>query len=72
MTIFHNEKDWKKFIQFMERVIDKYNWFCHAYCLMGTHYHILLETPDANMVPGMKQLNQFYSQFYNWKYQRVR
>jgi REP element-mobilizing transposase RayT len=71
MTIFHNEKDWKKFILFMERVIEKYNWICHAYCLMGTHYHILLETPDANMIPGMKQLNQFYSQFYNWKYQRV-
>ena len=71
MTIFHNEKDWIKFSQFMERVIEKYNWSCHAYCLMGTHYHLLLETPDANMVPGMKQLNQFYSQFYNWKYQRV-
>jgi REP element-mobilizing transposase RayT len=71
MTIFHNEKDWIKFIQFMERVIEKYNWICHAYCLMGTHYHLLLETPDANMVPGMKQLNQLYSQFYNWKYQRV-
>ncbi len=71
MTIFHNEKDWRKFIQFMERVIKKYNWTCHAYCLMGTHYHLFLETPDANMVPGMKQLNQFYSQFYNWKYQRI-
>jgi REP element-mobilizing transposase RayT len=71
MTIFHNERDWIKFISFMARVIKKYNWICHAYCLMGTHYHILLETPDANMVPGMKQLNQFYSQFYNWKYQRV-
>ena len=71
MTIFHNEKDWFKFMQFMERVIEKYNWICHAYCLMGTHYHILLETPDANMVVGMKYLNQLYSQFYNWKYQRV-
>ena len=71
MTIFHNEKDWIKFNHFMERVMEKYNWICHAYCLMGTHYHLLLETPDANMVPGMKQLNQFYSQFYNWKYQRV-
>ena len=71
MTIFHNDKDWMKFIQFMERVIEKYNWICYAYCLMGNHYHMLLETPDANMVPGMKQLNQFYSQFYNWKYRRV-
>ena len=71
MTIFHNEKDFSKFIQFMERVIEKHNWICHAYCLMGTHYHILLETPDANMVVGMKYLNQVYSQFYNWKYRRV-
>ena len=71
MTIYHSEKDWKKFIRFMERVTEKYNWVIHAYCLMGNHYHMLLETPDANMVPGMKQLNQFYSQFYNWKYIRV-
>ncbi len=71
MTIFHNEKDWNKFIQFMKRVMEKYNWTCHAYCLMGTHYHILLETPDANMADGMKYLNQLYSQFYNWKYQRA-
>jgi len=71
MTIFHTDHDWNKFISFMERVITRYNWTCHAYCLMGTHYHILLETPDANMVPGMKQLNQFYSQYYNWKYRRV-
>jgi len=71
MTIFHNEKDFSKFIQFMERVIAKHNWICHAYCLMSTHYHILLETPDANMIVGMKYLNQLYSQFYNWKYRRV-
>ena len=71
MTIFHTEKDWSKFIGFMERVITRYRWICHAYCLMGNHYHILIETPDANMVPGMKQLNQLYSQFYNWKYHRV-
>jgi putative transposase len=71
MTIFHTDHDWNKFISFLECVITKYNWICHAYCLMGTHYHILLETPDANTVPGMKQLNQFYSQYYNWKYRRV-
>ena len=71
MTIFHNEKDFMKFLYFMERVIEKCNWICHAYCLMGNHYHILLETPDANMVAGMKRLNQFYSQFYNWKYRHA-
>ena len=71
MTIFHNEKDWEKFLQIMERVIQKHKWICHAYCLMSNHYHILLETPEANLVPGMKYMNQLYSQFYNWKYGRV-
>jgi len=71
MIIFHDDKDRLKFLHFIERVLEKYNWICHAWCLMGNHYHLLIETPDANMVPGMKQLNQFYSQFFNWKYKRV-
>jgi len=71
MTIFHEDEDYMKFLHFMERVFDKYNWICHAWCLMGNHYHLLIETPHANMVSGMKQLNQFYSQFYNWKCRRV-
>ena len=71
MTIFHNDKDWLKFLSFQERVIKQFNWICHAYCLMGNHYHLLIETPDPNLSRGMKILNQLYSQFYNWKYQRT-
>ena len=71
MTIFHNDKDWQKFLSFQERVVKQFNWICHAYCLMGNHYHILIETPDPNLARGMKILNQLYSQFYNWKYQRT-
>ncbi|MDF1527125.1 MAG: transposase [bacterium] len=70
MTIFHSEKDWMKFLVFQERVIKQFNWTCHAYCLMGNHY-LLIETPDPNLSRGMKILNQLYSQFYNWKYQRT-
>lgn len=71
MTLFYTEKDWAEFHSFLERVFAKYNWVAHAWCLMGNHYHLLIETPDANMVPGMKQLNQFYSQFFNWKHRRT-
>jgi REP element-mobilizing transposase RayT len=70
MTIFHNDKDRLKFLSFMLRVYEKYNWICHAYCLMGNHYHQLLETSEGNLIDGMKQLNQFYSQFFNWKHGR--
>jgi REP element-mobilizing transposase RayT len=70
MRIFHTDKDRKKFLHFQERVMKQFNWICHAYCLMGIHYHILVETPDPNLSRGMKLLNQLYSQYYNFKYQR--
>jgi putative transposase len=34
-----------------------YGWLCHAYCLMANHYHLLIETPKANLSIGMRQLN---------------
>ena len=71
MTIFHKDADWKKFIDTLDKVIHRCNWICHAYCLMGNHYHLLVETPDPNLSRGMKHLNQIYSQYYNWKYHRV-
>ncbi len=37
----------------------------HAYCLMNTHYHLLLETPRGNLVEGMKWLQATFTQRYN-------
>jgi REP element-mobilizing transposase RayT len=34
---------------------------------MGNHYHLLVETPDANLSRGMRQLNGIYKQKFNWK-----
>ena len=70
MMIFHDDKDWKRFLGYQARVMKQFNWLCHAYCLMGNHYHLLVETHDPNLSKGMKLLNQLYSQFYNFKYQR--
>ena len=49
----------------LKTVIKKYNWLCHAYCLMDNHYHLMIETPDANLSRGMRQLNGIYTQKYN-------
>jgi len=49
MMIFHMDKDWQKFLVFIERVIRQFNWKCHVYCLMGNHYHLLIETPHPNL-----------------------
>ena len=37
---------------------------------MGNHYHLLIETPDANLSRGMRQLNGIYTQKFNWKHHR--
>ena len=47
------------------------NWSVHAECQMTNHYHILLETPEANLSRGMRQLNGVYTQRFNRRHQRV-
>ncbi len=44
---------------------------CHAYCLMGNHYHLLLETPESNLSKGRRQLNGVYTQRFNRRHRRV-
>jgi hypothetical protein len=37
-----------------------FGWICHAYCLMESHYHFLIEAPEGNLSAGMRQLNGIY------------
>ena len=59
-SIFTGDDDRKIFLDTLENVIEKYNFLCHAYCLMNNHYHLLIETPDGNLSKGMRQLNGVY------------
>jgi putative transposase len=52
-------------------VIEQFNWVCDAYCLMSNHYHLLVQTPDANLSKGMRQLNGVYTQAYNRRHQKT-
>lgn len=54
----------------LARVVDCRGWICHAYCLMGNHYHLLLETPEPNLAIGMQQLNGAYALLFNRRYGR--
>jgi REP element-mobilizing transposase RayT len=64
--IFVSDQDRENFLFVLNSVVKKYNWLCHAYCLMDNHYHLMIETPDANLSRGMRQLNGVYTQKYNW------
>jgi len=69
--IFWEDKDREVFLDILTKVNGKYNWLCHAYCLMNNHYHIIIETPEGNLSKGIRQLNGVYTQILNKKYQRV-
>src|SRR3989338_1014851 len=69
-NIFSDGHDKEKFLEELDSVIKRYNWLCHAYCLMDNHYHLLIETPDANLSIGMRQLNGVYTQVYNRRHKR--
>ena len=66
--IYREEADWKAFLGIMGDVASKFGWRIYTYCLMGSHYHLLLETPRPNLSQGMKELDQEYTRRYNWRY----
>jgi REP element-mobilizing transposase RayT len=53
------------FLSTLEEVCQQIGWRIHAYVLMGNHYHLLLETPEANLVAGMKWFQGTYTQRFN-------
>ena len=59
------------FLDVLASTCERFNWICHAYCLMTNHYHLLVETPDANLSKGMHQLNGVYTQYVNRRHGRV-
>lgn len=69
--VFLNARDRTMFLGFLDKTIERYNWLCHAYCLMNNHYHLLVETPDANISKGMHYLNCVYTIYFNRHHGRV-
>jgi REP element-mobilizing transposase RayT len=70
-TIFFKDDDRLAFLSLLSDVVHRFSWLCHAYCLMGNHYHLLVETPEANLSKGMRQLNGVYTQYINRTHRRV-
>jgi REP element-mobilizing transposase RayT len=64
-AIFLDTDDRGLFLDVLAEVVDRYSFRCHAYCLMGNHYHLLVETERANLSLGMRQLNGLYCRRFN-------
>lgn len=69
--IFLSDDDRLAWLETFAEVCRRFNWVCHAYCQMTNHYHLVIETPDANLSQGMRQLNGVYTQRFNRAHQHV-
>lgn len=69
--IFLDDNDREEFLELVALVVERFNWLCHAYCLMTNHYHLLVETGDPTLSRGMRHLNGVYTQRFNRHHGRV-
>src|ERR1700677_3259979 len=63
--IYANDQDRELWLQTLAAACEQTGWRVHAYVLLPNHYHLLVETPEANLVAGMKWLQSTYTQRYN-------
>jgi putative transposase len=68
--IFWDDKDRKKLKAILERTKERYGYLLHGYVFMPNHYHLLVETPRANIKQIMQNVNTSYTVFVNRKYCR--
>ena len=69
--IFSDDADRLAFLSVLAAVVERFEWRLYAYCLMDNHYHLMVETPKANLSLGMRQLNGVYTQRINRRHGRV-
>ncbi len=64
-TIFHDSTYYQSYLKILEEATERFDAVIHAYCLMKNHYHVLIETPRANLDRIMRHINGVYTQRYN-------
>ncbi len=63
--VFTGKKDYNAFINLLKELVEDYNVKIAAYCLLSNHYHLLVQTPTANISRAMRHLNGVYTQRFN-------
>ena len=70
-AIFETGRDHEHFLELLGEVSERYRFVIHAYCLLGNHYHSIIETPDGNLSQGLQWLGLAYSSGFNARHQRA-
>ena len=69
--VFLSRTDQEKFLSYLGNAVLKYRVILHAFVLMGTHYHLIVETPGANLSAFAHTVNSAYTTYFNLKRKRT-
>jgi REP element-mobilizing transposase RayT len=69
-AVFRDDADRVLFLRLLGETVDRQGWICHAFCLMGTHYHLVVEATQAALSRGLQRLNGVYAQLFNRRHER--
>jgi REP element-mobilizing transposase RayT len=69
--IFRDDRDRRHFLELLGQLPERFGTVVHAYVLMANHYHLLLETPEANLSRTGQWLNVSYSVWFNRRHNRA-
>ena len=67
-SLYKSEEDYEIFLKMIQRTREKYPFIIHSYCLMTTHFHMLITTKKDEIWKIMQRLMQSYAMYYNRKY----
>ena len=70
-AIYYSDSDRAHFLQLLGEATQQFGIRVHAYVLMDNHYHLLIETPEANLSRAMHWINVAYSIWFNLVHNRV-
>jgi putative transposase len=65
-VLFANDRERREFLDILAALVPGRAWSCMAFCLMTTHYHLLVQTPEADLAAGMQYLNGRFAQRVNF------
>jgi len=70
LRLFRDTRDYRRFVERLGEGVEECHVRLYSYCLMGNHYHLVLETPEGNLSRFMQKLSTAYTVYYNRRHGR--
>src|SRR5689334_24549418 len=70
-SVYRNDSDRAHFLELLAEATDRFAIRTHAYVLMDNHFHLMVETPEANLSRAIQWVNVSYSIWFNRRHDRA-